>query len=145
MPLGCLLGHDNIYNLPEIKPEQLIYIGLRDTELYEDETIKSLGVESYTMEDLQQNPLNEILTNIYNKTEAIHLSFDVDVLDPKCISSTGTPVEGGISFHNAYKIINRLSPKIISVDIVEFNPLLGTKEKMLKERESISNLIELFD
>jgi len=145
MPLGCLLGHDNIYNLPEIKPEQIVYIGLRDLDPYESAIIEELGIERYDMEYLKDNSLEDVLTNIYNKSGAIHLSFDIDVLDPKYIACTGTPVEGGLTFNEGKKIINKLLPKIVSADIVEFNPKLGNHDEVYRDAILINKLISLLD
>ena len=145
MPLGCLLGHDNIYNLPEIYPEQIIYIGLRDLDPYETAIIDELNIEKYDMEYLKDNSLDDVLKNIYNKSEAIHLSFDVDVLDPKYVSCTGTPVEGGLTFDEGKKIINKLLPKIVSTDIVEFNPKLGNSDEVYRDAILINKLIDLLD
>tara|TARA_B110000211_G_scaffold232663_1_gene296918 strand:- start:825 stop:1664 length:840 start_codon:yes stop_codon:yes gene_type:complete len=145
MPLGSLLDYDTPHSTPHITPGQLIYIGLRDIEPHEEKVINDLGIENYTMEDLKKTPLDEILTNIYNRTDAIHLSFDVDVIDPIYISCTGTPVKDGISYNDAEKIINKLSPKIISADVVEFNPLLGDKKQVLKETDQIIKLLDLLN
>ena len=145
MPLGSLLGHDNIYNLPTIKPEQLIYIGLRDVEPYEQKIIDDLNIESYSMKYLQNNSLKDVLTNIYNRSETIHLSFDVDSLDPSVISSTGTPVKNGLTLEEATLIINKLAPKIISSDIVEFNPELGDNRDVIIEALTVIKLIDLLE
>ena len=145
MPLACLLGHDNMYNLPEIKPEQIIYIGLRDVDEYENKVITDLNIEHYTMKDLETQSLTDILDNIMVKSEAIHLSFDVDALDPEIISCTGTTVPNGLSMNQGKEIINKLSPKIISADVVEFNPLLGNKQTAIRDTFRIISLLELLD
>ena len=69
------------------------------------------------MEYVRENSLSDILDNIYKRLEVIHLSFDVDSIDPTIISSTGTPVSDGLSLDNAHTIIKKLSPKIKSSDI----------------------------
>lgn len=145
MPLGSLLGHDPLFNFPQIKPEQLVYIGLRDVDPYEQQIIRDLNIESYTMDDINKHSLNDILSNVYKNSEAIHLSFDVDALDPVYISCTGTPVKYGLSLNDATKIITKLKPKIISSDIVEFNPLLGNKKQALKEAFRIMDIIKMLD
>ena len=86
-----------------------------------------------------------MLSNVYKNSEAIHLSFDVDALDPVYISCTGTPVKYGLSLNDATKIITKLKPKIISSDIVEFNPLLGNKKQALKEAFRIMDIIKMLD
>ena len=143
MPLGSLLNYANIHVETHIKPEQIIYIGLRDIEPHEKKTIENFGIETYTMDDIKNSSLDTILHNVYNRSGVIHLSFDVDVMDPIYISCTGTPVENGISYYDSKNIINKLSPKIISTDIVEFNPLLGNKHQVQRESERIINLLKL--
>lgn len=146
MPLAFLLGHDNIYDFPTMKPEQLIYIGLRDVDYYEKQVINELDIESYPMEYVRENSLSDILDNIYKRSEVIHLSFDVDSIDPTIISSTGTPVSDGLSLDNAHTIIKKLSPKIKSSDIVEFNPYLTDDNNALyKQTCDIANLIYLLE
>uniref|UniRef100_A0A6C0B548 Arginase n=1 Tax=viral metagenome TaxID=1070528 RepID=A0A6C0B548_9ZZZZ len=144
MPLGSLLNYDNSNNETFINSKQLIYIGLRDVETHEKKIIEDLGIENYTMSDLKTTSLDEILTNIYKRSEVIHLSFDVDVMDPLYISCTGTPVKGGISYNDSKKIINKLSSKIISADVVEFNPLLGDDVQVKRESTEIIKLLQLF-
>jgi len=144
MPLGCLLGHDNIYNLPTMKPEQLIYIGLRDIDDYEQGVMNDLNIESYSMDHIKQNSLPDILKNICNRSEVIHLSLDVDSIDPTIITGTGTPVPGGLSLDDVHDIISILSSKIKASDIVEFNPLLCEDNNTLyKEIRDIAKLIYL--
>jgi len=143
MPLGSLLNYEGCYDKTHINPTQLIYIGLRDVEDHEEKVIKDLGIESYIMEDIINSTLDNILTNIYNRTERIHLSFDVDVMDPVYISCTGTAVKNGLSYYDSKKIIKRLSSKIVSADVVEFNPVLGDKETVQRESGRIVDLLEL--
>tara|TARA_B110000967_G_C18847335_1_gene542691 strand:+ start:361 stop:1143 length:783 start_codon:yes stop_codon:yes gene_type:complete len=145
MPLGSLLGHDALFNFPQIKPDQLVYIGLRDVDQYEKKVIQDLGIRHYTVADIDRYSLKSILSKLYRESTAIHLSFDIDALDPKYISCTGTPVANGLSYQDAVEIITTLRPKIISSDIVEFNPLIGDKKQTVKEAFRIINLIKLLD
>tara|TARA_B110000208_G_scaffold51501_1_gene67645 strand:+ start:5759 stop:6535 length:777 start_codon:yes stop_codon:yes gene_type:complete len=143
MPVGGLLGHDNIFNFPELKPQQLIYIGLRDVDEYEQQIIDSLDIEHYTAEFVRNHSLSDILENIYNKTEAIHLSLDVDVMDPIHFGSTGTPVEDGLSIKETKQILSKFKPKIKSVDFVEFNPSLTNTAQATRDLETLTQLINI--
>ena len=70
----------------------------------------------------------------------VHISFDIDIMDPSLISSTGTPEEGGVNMEEMKKILLFLSKKNVkSMDIVELNPELGDLE------ETKRNLFQLLD
>ena len=143
MPLGGLLGHDNIFNFQEIQPSQLIYIGLRDVEEYEQQKINDLGIENYTAEDIKNTSLTEILEKIYNTTEYVHMSVDVDVIDPEYFKSTGTPVDNGLTIKDTKEIISKFRPKIKSIDFVEFNPLLTDPNQSNKDLNTLKQLISI--
>ena len=68
----------------------------------------------------------------------IHISFDVDGIDPQEVPSTGTPVRGGLSYREARHLCERVSETglLVSMDIVEVNPHLGTAEDRKKTVET---------
>ena len=127
MPVASLLGLDNIFKLPTINPEQIIYIGLRDLDDFEVETIKKLDIENYTTLDIKNKGINNILNNINIDNKKIHMSFDVDVIDPILFSSTGTLVNNGLDYTEVENIFDKFKPNLISADFVEFNTLLTEK------------------
>ena len=141
MPLGSALGLDNMFNLPTIKPSQLIYIGIRDIDPHEKKMIEDLNIEHYTIEHIKQYGLKDIITNIKKIHAPIHLSLDVDVIDPKYFKSTGTPVNNGLLLDDIDYIIDSLKGNIISSDIVEFNPYLSDESVTEKESCYINNYI----
>ena len=75
----------------------------------------------------------------YSATDNIHLSLDVDVLDPYHFPSTGTPVHHGIHPSHVFEIIDTLKDKIVSLDIVEYNPFINDHVKC---RSFIAECIE---
>lgn len=141
MPVASILGLDNLFDMPTIKPHQLIYIGIRDIDPYEQKIIHELDIENYTMEYINKYGLTDILTSIRNIDSPIHLSFDVDSIDPKYFASTGTPVENGLKLNDIYNIIERLKGHIVSADIVEFNPYLSNNITKQREAMYIANYI----
>ena len=141
MPLGSALGLDNMFNLPTIKPNQLIYIGIRDIDPYEQEMIEKLNIEYYTSKHIHKYGLKDIIRNIKKIHAPIHLSLDVDVIDPKYFKSTGTTVDNGLSLKDIDYIIENLKGNVISSDIVEFNPYLTDKNIKDKEASYINNYI----
>ena len=141
MALGSILGLDNLFNLPTIQPHQLIYIAIRDIDSYEQQMIRDLNIEYYTMEYIQTYGLTSILANIKNIDSPIHLSLDVDSIDPQYFKSTGTPVKNGLTLGDISQIIDSLKSKIVSTDIVEFNPYLSNNERKHQEAKYIVKYI----
>ena len=140
MPLSLLMklvnpinisGFKWMYNVPILKPERLVYIGVRDIDPEELKIIKSLGIKAYTMDQIKIYGLDIImnlaLKHLQNKSKNIHVSWDIDSLDPLCAPSTGTCVSGGLSENEAIYIAKSLAStkSVISMDMVELNPLIG--------------------
>jgi len=144
MPVACLIGTDNVFGLTEINPEKIIYIGLRDLDDYETDIIKQLNITNYDMNFIKSNGINKVIDEIFkeNNIDKVHLSFDVDVIDPSIFPSTGTPVNDGISLHDAYMILGNFRNHIVSADFVEFNPLLSDRKIRYDNASKLSNLIK---
>ena len=143
MPVASLLGLDNLFDLPTINPEQIIYIGIRDIDDYEKKMIDELNIQYYDMTYIKQYGLSNILNNINSMHAPIHLSFDVDSMDPIYFKSTGTPVPRGLNKADAYNIFTTLKKNIVSTDIVEFNPYLSNNTIKHKEGLMLANLVKL--
>lgn len=131
-PLAYLMNHSRPCDFNEwmsdyiLKPEQLIYIGLRDLDDYEMKTIKDLNIKAFFMDDINKHGLRYVLEHLNAIREPIHCSFDVDALCKSIMPCTGTPVACGLSKENALMIMRTLNNtgKLISMDIVELNPLI---------------------
>ena len=145
-PLGLLLNIQNCREMhsewnwmlgqPVLSPSQLTYIALRDVDEAEVQSIQQLGIKAFWMPQVQQMGINAVLKEVLGHLQecgAIHLSFDVDAVDPGEISSTGTPVAGGLSVEQAKALVEGVvfGGKVCSADIVEFNPRLGNLEASL--------------
>ncbi|OTF80382.1 arginase, non-hepatic 3-like protein [Euroglyphus maynei] len=77
---------------------------------------------------------------------AIHVSFDVDSMDPMIIPSTGTPVAGGLTFRETLQIgeyIHRTG-RMIALDVVEFNPNIGSEQNVHQSAQYIIEIIMTF-
>ena len=129
MPVSTLLGTSNIIDLPvKLQRENLTYIGLRDIDQYEYQELES--IKWYSSRCVYKHGPSKILKELdYSIQDPIHLSLDVDVLDPRHFPSTGTAVPHGIQPHHVFKIIDTLKHKIVSLDIVEYNPLINDNPK----------------
>ena len=144
MPVASLMKLNNQANwvedskttIPKLKPEQIIYFGIRDLDIFEVDILNELNITNFNTGNIV---LDSILERI--KGKKIHISFDVDALDPRHMSSTGTTADGGLDIQTVISIFDfaKQSGSICSIDIVEFNPELGDLKKSL---ESISSIIK---
>lgn len=144
MPMAFLIGEGSekmrsVGNINKnLKPENIVYIGLRDVDPGERDYIKNLGIKAYAMEDIDklgiQKVMEESIDYITKKADQIHISFDVDSLDPKIAPGTGVKVPGGLTFREAKTALRMVSQieKIVSVELVEVNPLLDNQNDTAK-------------
>lgn len=144
MPMAFLIGEGSekmrsVGNINKnLKPENIVYIGLRDVDPGERDYIKNLGIKAYAMEDIDklgiQKVMEESINYITKKADQIHISFDVDSLDPKIAPGTGVKVPGGLTFREAKTALRMVSQieKIVSVELVEVNPLLDNQNDTAK-------------
>jgi arginase len=141
MPLGLLMGlcdpasipgFEWMQEVPQLKPEQLSYIGLRDVDKGEAKAIRDLGIQAFTMHDIDRygigGVVNQVLKNQGDRP--LHLSYDIDAVDPIEAPSTGTVVRGGLTFREAHFVAEAISDtgNLKSMDIVEVNPQLEPGE-----------------
>lgn len=161
MPLSTALNEDNIpcqvndipaetaalwnalkeqYGIaPKIKPEDLIFIGVRDTEAQEDALIERLGIRNFEVEEVNRQGAAEIVRQVLDllgACDCIYISFDVDSMDPEITShGTGTPVAKGLLPEQAENLILGLldSPKTVCLEFVEINPCLDEKINRMAE------------
>lgn len=136
MPLRILAGDgdDRLVNIsnyaPKVKPENIVLIGMRDLDTGEREYIKNNNIKTYTMADIDrlgiQQVINESIDHLKDKTDGIHLSLDVDALDPVETPGTGTRVLGGLNYRESHFALELLhnTQLITSMDLVEVNPLI---------------------
>ncbi|XP_071517487.1 arginase, hepatic-like [Panulirus ornatus] len=120
---------------PCISSQHIAYIGLRDIDKKESEFMKDLGILRFGMRELDQLGVSAVITRCMEHLQPsamrpLHLSFDIDSLDPMEAPSTGTPVRGGINLREGLNITEAVwkSGLLRALDLVEVNPHLGTKE-----------------
>ncbi|MEH7437960.1 arginase [Neobacillus drentensis] len=141
MPLAVSLGwgHSLLTQIlnysPKVKPENVVIIGARALDDGEKELIKEKGIKVYTMHEIDRlgmtKVMEETIAYLKEKTDGVHLSLDLDGLDPSDAPGVGTPVMGGISYRESHLAMEMLEEaKIItSVEFVEVNPILDEKNK----------------
>ncbi len=112
---------------PAIKPENLVYIGLRDIDPGEQAFLDSLNITYYTYQQVKHQGLDNILQKINQKFQNIdklHISLDMDSMDPALVPAVSVPVKDGFTPQQVSTILDSLMThhRISSIDIVEYNP-----------------------
>lgn len=141
MPLAASLGmgHPLLINIggyqPKIMAENVVIIGARDLDEGEKRFVKEMNIRIYTIRDIDRlgmaTVMEETIAYLEKKTDGVHLSFDLDGIDPSVAPGVGTPVQGGITYRESHLAMEMLQEaKIItSAEFVEINPLLDEKNK----------------
>ncbi len=136
MPLAASLGigHSRLVNIggyaPKVKPENVVVIGARDLDPGERKLIKEQGIKVYTMHEIDRlgmaRVMEEAVAHVSKNTDGVHLSLDLDGLDPHDAPGVGTPVIGGISYREGHLAMEILAEADIltSAEFVEVNPIL---------------------
>jgi len=136
MALAALLGLGprELVNLDghpgKILPANTVLIGVRSLDEGERTHLRKAGVYVYTMSDIDRQGIHRImkkaLARVTRGTAYLHLSFDLDSVDPTVAPGVGTPVKGGLDYREAHLIMESVaeSGKMTSMEIVEVNPIL---------------------
>jgi len=143
MPLAILMGegHPDLVNVgrpgPKVLPENVVMIGLRDIDPTEKKRLKTSGVTVFTMRDIDEQGISTVANKAMMKfahMKRIHLTLDMDALDPMEAPGVGTPVPGGITYREAHLLMEILADtkKVGSMDLVEINPILDVSNKTAK-------------
>lgn len=157
MPIACVLGEDNkerqqnkpddetieywekLKNLGGISPKihynDLVYIALRDFEPQEDYLIKKHKIRVFNLQEIRKKAVERVAIeslNYLDHCDLIYVSFDVDSMDSRISSGTGTPVPNGITEKEAGNLIYYImrSKKIVCFEMVEINPTLDRENLM---------------
>ena len=128
----------NVHGMPvhfaleaaDVSPERIVFIGLRAVDDGEKRAIRELGVKAFTMSDIDRigmaGVVNEALAIACDGPGTLHVSFDMDGIDPSEAPGVGTPVRGGISYREAHLLMEAVaaSGALGSLEITEINPIL---------------------
>jgi arginase len=115
--------------------ERSVQIGLRDVDPGEKRLLRELGVKAFSMTDVDKLGMMRVMEEAQKVAgsdgRAIHVSFDMDGIDPSEAPGTGTPVKGGLSFREAHLIMEMLheSGRLGSIEMVEINPILDRRNQ----------------
>ncbi len=143
MPVAVLTGegHPDLVALghpgAKLRPRDVVLIGIRDLDQREKVRLAASGIVIYTMRDVDELGMATVARRALTRlshVQRIHVSLDMDAIDPDDAPGVGTPVPGGLTFREAHLLMEILaeSAKISSLDVVEINPILdegnGTAE-----------------
>lgn len=119
----------------KLKPENIVIIGARSLDEGEKVLIKEKGIKVFTMHEIDRMGMTavmeEAIAYLKDKTDGVHLSLDLDGLDPHDAPGVGTPVMGGISYRESHLAMEMLEEANIlsSAEFVEVNPILDERNK----------------
>jgi arginase len=140
MPVACLCGHGPRALLeiggvvPAINPDVIRQIGIRSVDQGEKRLVHEVGLEVFDMRYIDEkgmrHTLEQALTGIDEDTH-LHVSFDVDFLDPEIAPGVGTTVAGGPSYREAQLCMEMIADtgRLASLDIMELNPALDVRNR----------------
>jgi arginase len=135
MPLAAALGvaddtfASDAWPLPALRPEHVVLIGVRSLDDGERELVHELGVSVHTMTDLDRKGVEPAVREALERVARaafVHISLDMDVVDPDVAPGVGTPVRGGLSYREAHLAMELVAESGLlgSMDVVEVNPIL---------------------
>ncbi|MFT7679361.1 MAG: arginase [Planctomycetota bacterium] len=141
MPLASILGHgpDALTRIgerfPMVDVENATLVGVRSLDEGERELIRSLGLTCFTMKDIDQLGIHEVMQRAIKRamagTAGFHLSFDLDGTDPSVAPGVGTPVPGGVSYRESHTVMELVADSggMLGLEMTEINPILDDKNQ----------------
>jgi arginase len=109
-----------------------VILGLRSVDVEERRLLKEAGIRVYTMKEVDAYGIASVVRRALrdlSHLDRIHLSFDLDVIDPDVAPGVGTPVRGGLSYREAHLVMELINEAeiVTSLDVVEVNPILDDR------------------
>jgi len=136
MPLACCVGLGpteltGIFGYsPKIDPANVALVGIRSVDQKERENVQRSGVHAFTMRDIDERGMRSVIEQAIEVasrgTAGIHVSLDMDAVDPDEAPGVGTPVRGGITYREAHLAMETLGDtgRLTSMEVVEVNPVI---------------------
>lgn len=154
MPLAASIGvgYEGLTSIlfkgVKVKPENIFILACRDLDEGEVELIKRLNINTWGIDEIKEKGTDIVVKELLEKLKKtgvnnIHLSYDIDCLDPEYVPGTGTPVDNGLTFEESTDIVKGIfsTSLVKSMDFVEYNPELDNNEKT---KETCLELLKLF-
>jgi arginase len=136
MPLAALLGYGAAEltgvsgPAPKVDPTNVALVGIRSLDAGEKKRLKETGVQVHTMSDIDRHGVHRVmqkaLARVTDGTNYVHVSFDLDAVDPTIAPGVGTPVKGGLAYREAHLLMEVIADAgvMTSLELVEVNPIL---------------------
>jgi arginase len=135
MPLAAALGRagaafeSNRWPLPALAPEHVVLVGPRSIDPGERDAIRESGVAAYTISDIDRRGVEPVLREALERVSGasfVHVSVDLDLVDPDVAPGVGSPVKGGLSYREAHLAMELVAESGLlgSLELVEVNPIL---------------------
>jgi arginase len=136
MPLASIMGYGppELVDLagikPMVEPRNVVLVGIRDLDTKERRLIKESGVHVFTMRDIDERGMREVMTEALkfatDDTAGVAVSLDMDFVDPSDAPGVGTPVRGGVTYREAHLALEMIadSKSMVSFELVEVNPVI---------------------
>jgi arginase len=136
MPLACCIGQgpveltDIFGYSPKVNPKNVALVGIRSVDGRERDIVQHSGVHAFTMRDIDERGMRSVFEEAIrvagDGTAGIHVSLDMDAVDPREAPGVGTPVEGGITYREAHLAMEMLGDtgRVTSMEVVEVNPVI---------------------
>jgi arginase len=152
MPLSFLTGLMQRYQLPSfdwlkhfLTNQQLVLVGLRSIDPDEKSLLRSWGAHVFTMTEIDRYGIGGVMERVKEALFAsgerpLHLSYDIDAVDPHFAPSTGTRVHGGLNYREAHYIAEAMAEThaLVGMDLVEINPRLGYVDPAHRAEKNIT-------
>jgi len=143
MPLAAALGlagpefASDVYPLPAVEPRRVALVGVRSLDPGERELLANLDARVFTMSDLDRIGVEPAMREALEHVSGdgfVHVSLDMDVLDPEVAPGVGTPVRGGLSYREAHLAMELVAEagSMGSLEVVEVNPILDRENETAK-------------
>jgi arginase len=135
MPLAAALGlardafESSAWPLPALDPRRVALLGLRQADVGERKLLREAGVRVFTMSEIDrigvERAMREAL-DLVSGAAFVHVSLDMDALDPEVAPGVGTPVRGGLTYREAHLALELVAESGLagSLEVVEVNPIL---------------------
>ncbi len=128
------IGESRLTNMggwsPKVNKQNIVIVGARDLDPNEQVRLREHAIRVFTMSDIDQKGISEVMRQAISiagqSNDGLHLSLDMDALDPKEAPGVGTPVKGGLTYREAHLAMEMIadSKQLVAMDVVEVNPIL---------------------
>jgi arginase len=140
MPLAASIGQGAIELVSvggdsnKVDPKNVVLVATRELDPGEQALIRKHGVNIFTMEEIDKHGMAVVITKALRKlrdVDFLHVSLDLDAIDPSVAPGVGTPVKGGLNYREAHLIMESLNEagRMSSLEMVEVNPILDNRNQ----------------